>query len=1360
MSESDDPMESEAGQGFEEALAYLLVFSESLLDIVPDALVVLDADLRVRNANDAFAEAFAFGDRQVARGISLIDTPLFKSPIPTRPGKTLADALQELFQGAASHLEVARVDVEGEEGPEAWAVRASAWDTEDASFRRILAWFRPLPVASAAAPEEALEPSRMAPAEPLPAAEPTAPGEPTPTAPDDSRDALALARELLRRLPEAACVLDRAGRVLHENPRIAREAGAAAREEVPAGAPAPKPPGFADRFPGLGEAGIPALLEDSAREAAPIRRPARIILPDGSSLSIEIEVQPVRRADDDKEIQEFLLLLHEVLPMNPSTPTPDTTSALPETPEAILDGDRLGRWPVPATDRVLVVEADSWTRMAITDSLRDAGLADFAACESGTVVWARHDPSWFAVVLVGLDTSGREAADFCRRMTRDAPQVPVVALTEGAPERARELVSGLPLAGLLAGPVRDPGLARVATGLARRGRPAGAPAPMTPPPTPEVPLAAVTPPPTTSEPVAAETPPEPPPPPAATAPSSAARPSADFPVPPLFPEPTTSADRLWASMEAWGPDPSSAPSVPASPEASPPVTAGTSESHAAPEATPPPASGARYQVIVVGAQVLDLPGLRRLARSRDVHVRMVYDPNPSSPGAVLARELGLIATSDPAALTAGGTPDAIVVGEGGGGEVLLSPGLAHVPQVLRDEIDLFVADPESFLEAVDEPFAPDPPVPAPPRDEAPASVPPPFTPPAEAPADRAPVTAAPGVEASAELAPPAPSPIAPMLPVRDETPQPHATAPAAAAPPVEHAPPSPPAAVAPSAPPESAAPPTPRKSWSSSATWDAPKEFPPVPAGVSTSRWTEPDEPNAEHPHENLLDRDVTALAGAFDLLFDFERLCSSVLDSAVRTVHAASGSLMLIDEQGQYLRIMTAFGLSDLVVQETRQRVGQGIAGRVAEEGEPLLLVGTIGDERFPVRGERPEIPSAVCVPIVAEGRVLGVLNVNSDPHRDPFDHPELRRLADLGRRVGPALDRAWQLRVVRGRSFEMSVRAAIDSIAASGGDLFTRLRQVAARVVELLRVDDCAIWLYDAQNSLLQLRALAGTRASGWETLTLPVGSGLPGWVAQNRRALVLRNAPEDPADGDAARVAHVLTPIRHHTDLVGVLAIESTSGTVIDDKKLDLLRTIAAVLGEQISASQAQASSERMVTMLSALAELGVAFSAARERTNLGRLVAFTASTVLESDVATVLLQRENVAPGASGADLLERVAAHGASPGEGDPLTELEERVAQEVVARGGPVTETDLPPRQAESLMTRSNVASLLAVPMTMDKDLLGVVTVFRVADARGRDLHYGDQDREIASRLGDYAAAAAHRFSPHAQHDEGGEDES
>jgi GAF domain-containing protein len=193
-----------------------------------------------------------------------------------------------------------------------------------------------------------------------------------------------------------------------------------------------------------------------------------------------------------------------------------------------------------------------------------------------------------------------------------------------------------------------------------------------------------------------------------------------------------------------------------------------------------------------------------------------------------------------------------------------------------------------------------------------------------------------------------------------------------------------------------------------------------------------------------------------------------------------------------------------------------------------------------------------------------------------------------------------------------------------------------------------------------------------------------------------------------------------------------------------------TVANVVGEQVGASRAQATSEHMVTMLSALSELGVAFGAARERRGLARLVAFTAATVLESDVATVRLAREGVPPGASEAESYELLAAHGATPaGPDDPLAELEDRVAREVIARRVGVTDQELPAREGASLLTRSNVAALLGIPMMSDdNEILGVVVVYRVADARGRDVPYGDPEREIAARLADYAASAAHRFSP------------
>jgi signal transduction protein with GAF and PtsI domain len=443
-------------------------------------------------------------------------------------------------------------------------------------------------------------------------------------------------------------------------------------------------------------------------------------------------------------------------------------------------------------------------------------------------------------------------------------------------------------------------------------------------------------------------------------------------------------------------------------------------------------------------------------------------------------------------------------------------------------------------------------------------------------------------------------------------------------------------------------------------------------------------------------------------------------------------------------MQIVAAVGLSDLVVRETRRRVGEGIAGRVADDAEPLLLVGTIGDERFPIRGERPEIPSSVCAPIMAEGRVLGVLNVNSVPTNDPFDQPEVRSVASWARQIGPAIDRSRQLQQVRGRSFELSVRGSIESIATSKEDLVTRLRRVATRATELLNVDACAIWLHEPKTERLVLRALGGSSSTTMDALSTPIGVGLVGWVAKNRRPLVLRNSPDDPSDVEALRVACAAVPIRHHTDLVGVLTVEWTSGMAMDPNRLALVSTVAGVIGEQVGTSRLQASSEHMVTMLSALSELGVAFGAARERRSLARLVAFTAATVLESDVATVRILREEVAPGSSDADAFEVLASHGASsPTPDDPLSQLEDRVAREVVARRAGVTDVELPAKEA----TRCSPPNVRALdPMMSDDDESRVVVVSR-RGTRGSRMYRNLSLSEIAARLGDYAAAAALRFS-------------
>ena len=118
-----------------------------------------------------------------------------------------------------------------------------------------------------------------------------------------------------------------------------------------------------------------------------------------------------------------------------------------------------------------------------------------------------------------------------------------------------------------------------------------------------------------------------------------------------------------------------------------------------------------------------------------------------------------------------------------------------------------------------------------------------------------------------------------------------------------------------------------------------------------------------------------------FDSLSDLQNFLMGVVASQLE-VNCAS--LMLIDEDGE-MRIVAQRGMSGVEVEKIRVRVGQGIAGRVAETGKAFLVTDNSNDPRV----EKPRDPNSysstgtapisLCVPIKSSKKVLGVINATS---------------------------------------------------------------------------------------------------------------------------------------------------------------------------------------------------------------------------------------------------------------------------------------------------------------------------------------------------------------------------------------------
>jgi signal transduction histidine kinase/DNA-binding response OmpR family regulator len=152
--------------------------------------------------------------------------------------------------------------------------------------------------------------------------------------------------------------------------------------------------------------------------------------------------------------------------------------------------------------------------------------------------------------------------------------------------------------------------------------------------------------------------------------------------------------------------------------------------------------------------------------------------------------------------------------------------------------------------------------------------------------------------------------------------------------------------------------------------------------------------------------------------LYDLSRIFMSSVDMAVlprhvvriaqQEVNADSASLMLLNDEGELI-IHAAEGLPPEVIDGTRQRADEGIAGYVLTHRQPLILQGDVKeDPRFQSFERESQVASAISVPVMYQDHVLGVLNVANTQEGTRFTEADVDLLSVLASQAAVAIENA----------------------------------------------------------------------------------------------------------------------------------------------------------------------------------------------------------------------------------------------------------------------------------------------------------------------------------------------------------------
>ncbi len=167
-----------------------------------------------------------------------------------------------------------------------------------------------------------------------------------------------------------------------------------------------------------------------------------------------------------------------------------------------------------------------------------------------------------------------------------------------------------------------------------------------------------------------------------------------------------------------------------------------------------------------------------------------------------------------------------------------------------------------------------------------------------------------------------------------------------------------------------------------------------------------------EHQQESSFSSRLITMISALALVENRSELFERIVDMAAELLRASRGSLMLIDESGQSLKIVATKGMNQALARSMKVEFGDGIAGRVAKSGFPLL-VNDIEKDRRIASPNRPRFrtKSFISLPFKVKEKTIGVLNLADKENHKVFIQTDLDLLATFAAHASLMIDRASSL-------------------------------------------------------------------------------------------------------------------------------------------------------------------------------------------------------------------------------------------------------------------------------------------------------------------------------------------------------------
>jgi signal transduction histidine kinase len=309
------------------------------------------------------------------------------------------------------------------------------------------------------------------------------------------------------------------------------------------------------------------------------------------------------------------------------------------------------------------------------------------------------------------------------------------------------------------------------------------------------------------------------------------------------------------------------------------------------------------------------------------------------------------------------------------------------------------------------------------------------------------------------------------------------------------------------------------------------------------------------------------------------KEILDAVIAKIVEIFRFESTRIFLFDEEMRELQLRASYEISPQnstgVVAFKR---GQGVIGRVAETGEPMIFQDVRTDPRYAALSSSKATRNAdlsffAVFPIKTQSRVLGVILFNGRSPRT-LTGDETRLLTSMSEHLGVAVEKARLFRQSEDRSRQLAVLNTIGAAVSQSLDLDTVLREAIEKMTQALSFDACWIHILDRAGTALELKVYKGiTEETARALEQRSPSAGITGQIIAAGSRLVFEDLENNPRYRKISPRNLILKsgfvsaagfPIKTKEKVIGVLHLANRENRHFAAEELRLVESIAQEIG----------------------------------------------------------------------------------------------------------------------------------------------------------------------------------------------------